>query len=794
MIKRMSALLFVLAVIGSPAGLLASEIHEAVRAGDVQKILALLEKNPGCVNEKNANGWTPLLYAGGRSDGLEMVRLLVEHGADVNASTKYGGSVLDRVFESGDAAVLEYLQGKGARYTPIDMRLEAVRGPVSRITCRWGMLNNIAVSAGPDGLLIVDSGFGKRAAGALQKTLAGLGNRDLRFIVNSHPHGDHTAGNILLSGPQTRLLNFAGLERAAEEGILMKNDKPLAGSGGRSFSRYYTLPFNGEDIRFIPFPGLHSAGDILVDFSGAGVVFMGDLLLSQNCPALDKPAEYLDFLDTVLDVFPAETIFLSGHGRDLTREEVRAYRKTLQDMIDIVRREADRGKNLEQMLQEDVFKKYKAGYSFLDWLGPDSWLETVWRRLILKSAAAALERTLREKGVDAALAEFRGRVLGNKDYHLDEREINALGDSLLYREGKIAEAVAVFTLNTEAFPESWNAWDSLGEAQGAAGQWDEAEKGYEKSLALNPGSPSGRAALSQLRGFKLDDETQTSEAERFLPGEPMGLGGPYLGQEPPGLEPKIFAPGIVSTAGSIEFSQTFSPDGKEFYFTRRKDPDGRNTIMVCRLGTDGWRAPVEAEFSKGFPSHEAHITPDGRRLFFGSDRPKTKDGAAEYGIWVTEKGPGGWGAPRFHGSGMFVSTARNGDLYLTDIDRAAGGGIVRFPFRDGAFGEAERCGGGVNSPQPASHACIAPDGDFIVFDSDNRPGGQGGEGDLWVCFRNPDGSWSDSFNLGDAVNSPATNFCPSLSPDGKYLFYSTSRDIYWVSAEVIEKARPALRK
>ena len=87
-----------------------------------------------------------------------------------------------------------------------------------------------------------------------------------------------------------------------------------------------------------------------------------------------------------------------------------------------------------------------------------------------------------------------------------------------------------------------------------------------------------------------------------------------------------------------------------------------------------------------------------------------------------------------------------------------------------------------------AHAFVAPDESYIVFDA-GRPGGQGGEGDLYVVFRNADGSWSDAVNLGDTINTPGTNFCPMISPDGKYLFYAAGRDIYWVSAEVIEKLK-----
>ena len=293
-----------------------------------------------------------------------------------------------------------------------------------------------------------------------------------------------------------------------------------------------------------------------------------------------------------------------------------------------------------------------------------------------------------------------------------------------------------------------------------------------------------------LRGYKLDAHGETKEPAGYQPGELTGIQGPYWGQIPPGLEPKVFAPGIVSTAGNFEFSITFSPDGKEIYFTRRKDPDGQNTMMTARWEKEGWTGPEEASFAQGYSSNEPHITPDGGKLYFGCFRQRPDADHPEYGIWVTERTNGAWSEPRYHGPGMFVSSSRNGALYMTDITNIAGGGIIRYPFQSGAYGEPEKLGGGVNTPKPGAHALVAPDESFIVFDSYQRPGGQGGEGDLWVCFRKADGTWGEAINLGDTVNTPGTNFCPSLSPDGKYLFFSTNRDIYWVSTEVIERLRP----
>lgn len=408
-----------------------------------------------------------------------------------------------------------------------------------------------------------------------------------------------------------------------------------------------------------------------------------------------------------------------------------------------------------------------------------------------RSAAAEIERVLTASGIDQARARFQEiRAKGAGEFFVVEKEFNALGYRLL-RNRKVGEARAVFEMNLSAFPDSWNAWDSLAEAHFASGDSDLAEAAYIKSLELNPKNENAERFLSHIRGSRRTAERETKVGARFEPGQPTGLQGPYLGQKPPGLDPELFAPGIVSTAGHNDFSITFTPDGREIYFTSRAEPEGRNAIFVARWEKDGWTAPAEASFAAGgFWSHEPFITPDGRRLYFGSQRPKAGEKELSYGIWVCDRtAAGGWSAPRYHGPGMYVSTDRSGNLYLTDVTQIAGGGIIRFPWSQGAFGRPDRLGGGVNDPTGADHAFISPDGTFIVFDA-TRPGGQGGEGDLYVCFKLSDGSWSGAVNLGNSINSDATNFCPSLSPDGKYLFYGANRDIFWVSAKVIERLRP----
>lgn len=418
-------------------------------------------------------------------------------------------------------------------------------------------------------------------------------------------------------------------------------------------------------------------------------------------------------------------------------------------------------------------------------------------RMPSEKAAAALEALIAARGLDAAVAEYRRTILGNDRYDHDEAAMNTLGYRFL-NGNRPAEAVAVFALNAEAHPRSWNAWDSLAEAWLRRGDQSKAESFYAKSVELNPGNENGKRMLSFIRSSKLDAAGETRETLRFAEGAQTGIDAPYLGQTPPGEQPVLFAPGIVSSAGSYEFGVTFTPDGREMYFTRRRD-GGANTIMVCRREEGGWTAPEEAGFSRGFPSNEPFVTPDGRRLYFGSQRPRPAHTQAEYAIWFVERAADGdWGEPLYHGPGMYVSAPRDGDLYMTDVtaivspDRP----IVVYPKAGESYGSPRRVEGGVNAPTNADHAFVAPDGSYILFDTSGRPGAQGGEGDLNVCFREADGSWSEAYNLGDAVNTAATNFCPSVSPDGKYIFYATHRDIYWVSTKVLdglkaERAREA---
>ncbi|MCG2786261.1 MAG: hypothetical protein L6461_14280 [Anaerolineae bacterium] len=165
----------------------------------------------------------------------------------------------------------------------------------------------------------------------------------------------------------------------------------------------------------------------------------------------------------------------------------------------------------------------------------------------------------------------------------------------------------------------------------------------------------------------------------------------------------------------------------------------------------------------GDPAFEPHVTADNKILYFGWEK-STKDA----GIWATDRTAKGWSTPRYVGDGMFVSSDQSGQIYVTNFASGTPK-LSKVTLTDGRFTAFENISGGV-------HPAIAPDGSYLVNDN--------GDGNLAVRFLLSDGSWSAPTSLARA-GIPAAASIASISPDGKYLFYTYQNDLYWVSTEVI---------
>ena len=262
--------------------------------------------------------------------------------------------------------------------------------------------------------------------------------------------------------------------------------------------------------------------------------------------------------------------------------------------------------------------------------------------------------------------------------------------------------------------------------------------------------------------------------------------GNYLGQEPPGLVPELFAPQILQHRS---FGGTFTPDLTEFYFTGQITQGEPNRTIGFHLIEGQWRYVGQASFVRRPTAMEPHIAPSGDRVFYTAI-----DATGRWKGYAAERGPDGWGAPEVLPSPinhpdylpMYFSSTVDGTLYWTRLGDTCDY-IVRTPRLGDGYGPIERLGPEVNPPGGAAHPFVSPDESILLFDRYVGPNGT--NGDLFVSFRLAGGSWSEAQAV-DIVNTDATELAASLSPDGSILFFARGLRIFWVDASILDTYRP----
>ena len=254
------------------------------------------------------------------------------------------------------------------------------------------------------------------------------------------------------------------------------------------------------------------------------------------------------------------------------------------------------------------------------------------------------------------------------------------------------------------------------------------------------------------------------------------LKAPYFGQKPPGMTPEIFAPGVVSTTDVLEMGCTWTPEGREFYFARSEMNDVYSNWAIWGMReTDGvWSEPQILDFSGVYRDFAPFMTPDGKYMLFyrmSSDEAETRQGT-----WIVEHEGDAWGEQRFFVDAYCLTTQDFRTFYFTtERSEETSKDIGRMNLENGVFSEPTKLEGGLNSEEWEAHGSISPDGSFIIFDRVES---------TFVSFRKDDNTWSRGYDLGVKFH------IPSVSPDGKYLFFESKGDIYWVDAKVIEDLKP----
>jgi glyoxylase-like metal-dependent hydrolase (beta-lactamase superfamily II) len=264
-----------------------------------------------------------------------------------------------------------------AQDQPVTVKTHPVSGNVYMLEGRGG---NIGVSAGEDGLLIVDTQF-DNMAGPIRDALNALNKGSLKCIVNTHFHGDHTGGNRALAqdvpviahdNVRVRMLGTGDVSDAA-----FRNSLPLV-----TYADAASIHFNGEEIRLVHMPPAHTDGDTVVHFTKSNVYHLGDLFFNGAFPFIDLAGGgdvqgYLDDVTKLIETIPDNAKIIPGHGPLATKQDLIAFRAALEETVGIVRKGIAAGKDQEQLQKEglpDNYDSYGKGF-----IGTNRWISIVFQ-------------------------------------------------------------------------------------------------------------------------------------------------------------------------------------------------------------------------------------------------------------------------------------------------------------------------------------------------------------------------------------------------------------------------------
>lgn len=278
-------------------------------------------------------------------------------------------------------------------------------------------------------------------------------------------------------------------------------------------------------------------------------------------------------------------------------------------------------------------------------------------------------------------------------------------------------------------------------------------------------------AVTATRALSAFTQNTSTNRERQNPIEFPPLESRYLGQKPPGLTPKPFAPGIVASEEHVVAGGNFSPDMKEFYFSRQGGEYKEAVRFVMHYKNGSWSKPTALSIDN---DHYVERFNPG---------------------WLEMKSHEHFKNINVHG----LSVSAKG-TYYTDHYTNEGDGPLRISrLINGQREDPQPADKVINTGKWVAHPFIAPDESYLLWDVE-REGDYGA--DIYISFRQPDSKWGKAINMGDTINTGLYDQWPRVTPDGKYLFFWKGDEKlradgskylvgspYWVDAQIIEALR-----
>jgi glyoxylase-like metal-dependent hydrolase (beta-lactamase superfamily II) len=282
---------------------------------------------------------------------------------------------------------------QGQDFSKVQIKATKVSGNIYMLEGAGG---NIAASIGEDGIVLVDDQFAPLAE-KIQASLKSLGITDkpVRFIINTHYHGDHTGGNVPFSNSGSTLIAQDNVRKRLQTGGIAGNgpggsvhteQKPAekAGLPIITFEHDVTVHLNGEDIRALHFPSGHTDGDSIIFFPKNNVVHMGDDFVRYGFPFIDVNAGgsvqgMIAAMEKATAQLPADVKVIPGHGQLSTLDDVREFTKMLKETSAVVQKALDEHETLDQMKKDKILDPWQKWSG--QFINTDAFIETLYNAL-----------------------------------------------------------------------------------------------------------------------------------------------------------------------------------------------------------------------------------------------------------------------------------------------------------------------------------------------------------------------------------------------------------------------------
>jgi cyclase len=284
------------------------------------------------------------------------------------------------------AVMLPALAG-AQNFDTIQVRAQALRGGIYMLRGAGG---NIGLSVGDDAAFIIDDQYAPMTPKIIA-AVAAITNKPIRYVINTHWHGDHTGGNENIGKTGTIIVAHDNVRKrmSVEQFNDIYNSRTPASPAGAlpvvTFSDSVTFHVNGETVVAFHIPPAHTDGDAIVHFTKADVVHMGDTYFATGYPFVDVSSGgnvngVIGVADRVLAMCKPETMIIPGHGPLSTCADLRVYRNMLVTVRDRVRAEIQKGRTVAQAQEAKLTTEFYARWGG-GFVPPARFVELVYRSL-----------------------------------------------------------------------------------------------------------------------------------------------------------------------------------------------------------------------------------------------------------------------------------------------------------------------------------------------------------------------------------------------------------------------------